>query len=96
MSTADQHRIAATAALSRIERADSDQAATAFASAAIAAALLAIEARLGELVDAQHTATLLAGSAYGMTDPGLVHRLVSDLGDTVKATAQQARGGEDQ
>ena len=41
MSAADKHRTAAIDALSRITRADSDQAATAFASAATAAALLA-------------------------------------------------------
>lgn len=59
-------------------------------AASAAHAALAIEARLGEiarhlaeLVDAQHTATLLAGSAYGLADLSVVRRLVEALGQTM-------------
>lgn len=63
-------------------------------SAGMAHAALAIEerlgeiaARLGELVEAQHTATLLAGSAYGLADLSVVRRLVEALGNTMTGTS---------
>ncbi|WP_063017155.1 MULTISPECIES: hypothetical protein [Nocardia] len=70
------HRIAALKALGYIPQAQDEARHTALASEATAHALLAIEARLGELAEEQRAATLLAGSAYGMTDPGFVRRLV--------------------
>lgn len=72
----------------------------AVATAAVHAAL-AIEARLGEiaghlerLVEAQHTATLLAGSAYGMTDPSNVQHLVDAIGDAMYRAYRATSGGE--
>ncbi len=82
MSAADKHRAQAEHYLNRAYYDGFEYAALANASA-----LLAIEARLGELVDAQHMATLLAGSAYGLTDLSVVRRLVESLGQTMTGTS---------
>lgn len=51
--------------------------AVASAAQGIVSALLAIEARLGELVEQQQTATLLAGSAYGLVTPAFAEVIMS-------------------
>lgn len=94
MSAADQHRADAERFQHWAASASSDQAAAGHAARGVLSALLAIEARLGELVDAQHTATDLARSAYGMTDPDAVQQLAPDavqqlvnaVGDAVTGT----------
>lgn len=89
MSAADQHRAAAQRSMRLADESSYAAAAGQHRVTAQAYALLAIEARLGELVDAQHTATLLAGSAYGMADPAAVRQLVDEL-----ANARMKPGGE--
>lgn len=91
MSAASEHVASALDALAGKCLAAGDMGKVLLLNEATVHALLAIEARLGELVDAQHTATLLAGSAYGMTDPGGVQQLVNSIGD---AMYRATTGGE--
>lgn len=86
MSASDQHRADAERFQHWAASASSDQAAAGHAARGVLSALLAIEARLGELVDAQHTATDLARSAYGMANPADVQQLVNAVGDAVTGT----------
>lgn len=58
------HRIAAIKALGYIPQAYDDARSTALASEATAHALLAIEARLGELVEQQRIANALIGTGH--------------------------------
>lgn len=95
MSAADEHRAEAIESLGQSLRVTCVDPGTGYAMQAAAFALLAIEARLGELIDAQHTATLLAGSAYGITDSGLVQQLVNTIGDAMTGTPPGGYGSED-
>lgn len=95
MSAADKHRAAAQRSMRLADESSYADAAGQHRATAQTYALLAIEARLGELVDAQHTATLLAGSAYGITDSGLVQQLVNTIGDAMTGTPPGGYGSED-
>lgn len=86
MSAADHHRVDALDALAGIPLACTDERAALLASQATAYALLAVETRLGELVEQQRTATLLAGSAYGLVTPALAEAIMS------RAEAEVAAG----
>lgn len=88
MSSATHHRAQAELYLTRAQTA-TPEFAIVHGETAVAHAILAVEARLGELVEAQHTATLLAGQAYGMADPNLARRLVADLAREMKGGASQ-------
>lgn len=93
MSAAAEHHADALDALANTYVIDREDVVPRLLAGLISAAL-AIEARLGELVDAQHTATDLARSAYGMTDPDAVQQLAPDavqqlvnaVGDAVTGT----------
>ncbi|WP_446224932.1 hypothetical protein ACTWPB_07390 [Nocardia sp. IBHARD005] len=77
MSAADKHRRDAVNYLSRAYGADPEQA-TLLAAMANAGALLAIEARLGELVEA--------------TAPVTVQRIVNTIGDTMTGSPYSEGG----
>lgn len=82
MSAADEHRASVTQLLNDFtEQRIGASPALELASAATAYALLAIEARLGELVEQQRIANVLAafhgrGSAYYLDDDGIDHDTV--------------------
>lgn len=71
MSAADPHRAAAVTALSMLGAATEDIGGVSVSTEASAHALLAIEARLGEMAHAQETANLIGAYATGVFDSGI-------------------------